>query len=435
MTIAQDAERTVLAAILRDNALLPEAEVILKPEHFEDDRNRTIYRAMLTLSEHGRVIDELSLRDELQTTASLQRAGGLAYLSVLDDGIPRLSSLEHWTGIIRGKALRRAVVALGQRLVESASDPSLSTEQVIDGHSQQLNRILDAQEAGYTQHIAQVLKESFDALDRFLKSKGGITGVPCGLSDIDHLTAGWQQGTLNVIGARPSRGKTTMVMQMGVSAAKQGFKVVVFSLEMPPASVALRALLSDASVDKWEMRYRENKDDEWARVFKAQSQLGGLPMWFDRREAPTVTQIRAVARKFKATIGLDLLVIDHLQRVPVDSKAESRFISIGDNVQSFKSLARALQVPVLLASQLRRDADEKKPTLADLGESGRIEQEADFVAFLHPHDGVHPPDRPQTLFIVAKHREGPLDELVLEFEKTFARFVPLGGISNWRGEL
>lgn len=428
-SVTVDAERMVLGAVLRDNALLPEAEVLLKPEHFSDDRHRTIYRAMLALSEHGRVVDELTLKDELHTTGALVRAGGIVYVSGLDEGLPRISSLDHWVAIVRAKALRRAILALGQRLVESSEDESLSTETVIDGHSQQLNRILDAQEAGNTQHIAQVLKDSYKNLERFLASKNGVTGVTCGFSDIDRLTSGWQPGTLNVIGARPSRGKTTMVMQMGVSAAKAGFKVVVFSLEMPPEAVTLRALLSEANVDKWDMKHRSDHEYDWQMIARAQTQLGDLPMWFDRRESPTVTQIRAVCRKFRATVGMDLLIIDHLQRVPVDPKTESRFISIGDNVQAFKSLARALKVPVLLASQLRRDAEEKRPTLADLGESGRIEQEADIVAFLHPKES--PADHPESEFIVAKHREGPLDDLVLSFEKQYARFVQTTD-TNWK---
>lgn len=428
MNITQDAERMVLAAVLTNNALLSEAEEKLRPEHFADERNRTIFRAMQALAEHDRPIDELSIRDELQTSEALQRAGGLAYLSVLDEGVPKITNLEHWAEIVRGKALRRAVLALGQRLVENASDPGMATNIVIDTHAQQLNRILEAQDSGYSKHVAAVVKEAHASLDAFLKSSG-ITGVPTGLTDLDRLTGGFQPGTLNIIAARPARGKTVLVMQMAVAAATAGFKGICFSLEMPPEAVVQRAILADAEVDKWDdLKYatRETADRSWGRILTASGRLSGLPLWFDSRESPTLTQIRAHCRKYHATTGLDFVVIDYLQRIPVDPKVD-RHIAIGDIAQSLKNLSRQLKIPVIAACQLNRDAEEKRPTMADLAESGRIEREADTVSFLHPEDlqGWTTQDFPQLHLFLDKHRAGPCDKLTLSFEKKYARFVQM----------
>lgn len=436
MTTAYDAERTVLAAILTNNALLTEAEEKLKPEHFADERNRVIFRAMECLAEHDRPIDLLTLRDELQTSIGIEKAGGVPYMAGLLDGMPNFTALGHWADIVRGAALRRAVLMLGQRLVQQAGDVSLPTDQVIDSHAQQLNRLLDAQEAGYSRHIKAVVKEATAALDAFVSSGSGITGVPSGLPDLDRLTGGFQPGTLVIVAARPAKGKTVLVMQMAIAAATAGFKGVCFSLEMPPDAVVQRAILADAEVDKWDdLKYAttERADFSWGKIGKSTERLSGLPLWFDSRESPTLTQIRAHCRKYQVTTGLDFVVIDYLQRIPVDGKVE-RHIAIGDIAQSLKSLSRQLKVPIIAACQLSRDAEEKEPNMGDLAESGRIEREADIVSFLHPDDlqawGTQ--DYPQVRFILAKHRAGPQDRLMLSFEKKYARFVPIGQNLNWK---
>jgi replicative DNA helicase len=439
VSVGHDSERMVLAAILTTNSLLSEAEEFVRPEHFADDRHRAIFRAMQVLAEHDRPIDLITVRDELQTSIGIEKARGIAYLASLLDGTPMVTSLAHWANIVREKALRRAVIALGQRLVQSAGDESLATNVVIDSHSQQLNRILDAQAVGYSKHIAVVVKEAQAALDVFMQSGSGVTGVPTGLSDLDRLTSGFQPGTLNIVAARPSRGKTVFVMQVAIAAATAGFKGLCFSLEMPPDAVVLRSLLSDAEVDKWhdlKFAHDELRGRSLQKVAAAGGRMASLPLWFDPRESPTLTDIRTHCRKYQATHGLDFVVIDYLQRIPVDNKVD-RHIGIGDIAQGLKSLSRQLKVPVIAACQLNRDAEETEPTLAHLGESGRIEKEADIVLMLHPEDVKtwQGAESPNVKLLVRKHRAGATDNLTVSFEKKYARFVQAGGISNWAGQL
>lgn len=430
-----DAERTVLGAILVNNGALPEAESNLRAEHFADEKHRAIWRAMLSLSERDIGIDALTLRDQLQASGELGAAGGLTYLGGLDDGIPRITDVTHWSKLVRERALRRATLALGQRLVESASNPGLDTDEVIDRHSNALNRLLESHETANTQYIAEVLKEAKEKLDAFTQASG-VTGIPTSIPEFDQLTNGLQPGSLTVVAARPSRGKSVLVTQLAAAASSAGFPGIVFSLEMPPASVVQRMWLADAGITKFDLKLYERESD-WAQMAKSYARLAGLPLWFDKRESPTLTQIRAVCRKFKATANLKFVVIDYLQRIPVDGKVD-RHVAVGDIAQSLKSLAMALSVPVVVACQLNRDAEEKRPNMSDLAESGRIEREADAIVALHPanpESWYEQGKDPEVELIVLKNREGATDTIKLTFERKLTRFVPLGNASNWTGQL
>lgn len=429
-----NAERTVLGAILVNNQALPEAEANLRAEHFADEKHRTIWRAMLSLSERDIGIDALTLRDHLQNANELGLAGGLSYLGSLDEGVPRITDVSHWSKIVRERALRRATLALGQRLVESAVNPALDTDDVIDRHSQQLNRLLESHETANTQYIAEVLKEAQIKLDAYTQAKG-VTGVPTSIPDLDNLTNGLQPGSLTIIAARPSRGKSVLVTQLAAAASAAGFPGVVFSLEMPPSSVVQRMWLAEAGVNRFDLKAYE-RDTDWAKLGNAFNRLSTLPLWFDKRESPTLTQIRAVCRKFKATIGLKFAVIDYLQRIPVDGKVD-RHVAVGDIAQSLKSLALSLNIPVIVACQLNRDAEEKRPNMADLAESGRIERECDLIAALHPakpEEWYEQHKDPEVELIVLKNREGATDTLKLIFERRLTRFLPSGQITNWTGQ-
>jgi replicative DNA helicase len=430
---ALDAERTILGAILVNNQALPEAEANLRAEHFADEKHRTIWRAMLSLSERDIGIDTLTLRDQLASNAELGASGGVLYLDGLSDGVPRITDVTHWSKIVRERALRRATLALGQRLVESAGNPALGTDEVIDRHSNQLNRLLESHETANTQYIAEVLKEAQEKLNAFTQTTG-VTGVPTSIPDLDNLTNGLQPGSLTIIAARPSRGKSVLVTQLAAAASSAGFPGLVFSLEMPPSSVVQRMWLADAGISRFDLKLYE-RDSDWAQMAKSYGRLAKLPLWFDKRESPTLTQIRAVSRKFKATVGLKFIVIDYLQRIPVDGKVD-RHVAVGDIAQSLKSLALALSIPVIVACQLNRDAEEKRPNMADLAESGRIERECDLIAALHPakpEEWYEQGKDPEVELIVLKNREGATDTLKLTFERKLTRFVPLG--MNWKGEL
>jgi replicative DNA helicase len=251
---------------------------------------------------------------------------------------------------------------------------------------------------------------------------------------LDNITNGLQPGALYVVAGRPSRGKSVLVTQLAAAAAFAGFPGLVFSLEMPPSSVVQRMWLAEAGINKFDLKFKEREGD-WARMSAAAEKIGKLPLWFDKRESPTLTQIRAVCRKFKATVGIRFVVIDYLQRIPVDGKVD-RHIAVGDIAQALKSLALNLQLPVVVACQLNRDAEEKRPTLRDLAESGRIEREADAILALHPKEPSkwYEATDPEVELVVLKMRDGATDILMLSFERKLTRFVPSGQVLNWTSQ-
>lgn len=424
-----DAEKTVLAAVLVNNGLIAQVEALLRPEHFAASAHRAIFSAMVLLGQSGHPIDHVTLRDELTGSGTLSEAGGMEYLSRLDDGMPRVENVEHWAGLVREKARRRAALALGERLVAQARDGEVETDELLDRHQSAFMRIMDAGENA-VQTIGDVLPEAIRDLEAFGAAPGGMTGVATGFPDLDKLTGGLKGGVLFVLGARPSRGKSTFCAQVAVSAAAKGHKVLLFAMEMPPQHVAQRMLLTAAEVEKWDLRRTAQKDEAWRKVVKAYGELMPLPLYFDGREAPTLAHIRAGARIQKSRTGLDLVIVDYLQRVSVDPKQE-RWLAVGDVARGLKSLAMSLDVPVIAASQLDATAEEKRPTMANLQQAQSIiSAEADIIAFLHPEE----PDKwkeqpfPVINLLVDKHRAGATLAIPLSFEKANTRFLNLARI-------
>jgi replicative DNA helicase len=424
-----EAEKAVLGAVIVNNGLMAQIEGSLRPEHFSLASHRTIYAAMLVLAQSGHPIDFVTLRDELTAGGMLSEAGGVEYISRLDDGMPRVENAEHWSGIVREKARRRAALALGERLASEARVDASETDELLDRHQAALMRLLDSGDNGI-KHIGSVLPAAIKDLEEFGAAPGGMTGVPTGFPDFDKLTSGLKGGVLFVLGARPSRGKSTFCAQVAVEAARKGHKVLLFAMEMPPEQVAQRMLLTSAEIEKWDLRRNAGKDVAWRKVIKAYGELDPLPLYFDGREGPTLAQIRASARIHQSRTGLDLVIVDYLQRVSVDPKQE-RWLAIGDVARGLKNLAMSLKVPVIAASQLDATAEEKRPTMANLQQAQSIiSAEADIIAFLHPEE----PDKwkeqpfPVINLLVDKHRAGATLAIPLSFEKATTRFVNLARV-------
>lgn len=405
-----------------DNSHMTTAVEMLRPDYFSVP-HRMIYRAMMRLQDREQPIDLTTLRGELDRSGELSDIGGAAYLAGLIDGVPRSVNISPWASIIRDRALREYAVKLGRRLIsEAASD--MTTEELIDKHQVSLQKLLESFETGNTSHISQVLKQSLVTLEEFAKSSTGITGVPSGLRRFDATTGGFQPGTLITIAARPGHGKTTLVAQMGAFAASAGFKGLVFSMEMEPYQIAQRMLLGEAEVDRWQLKVKSDPGREWERINKAYGRLGGFPLWFDGREQPSLAQIRAASARHKAKLGLDFVIVDYLQRIPVDPKVDN-WIGVGENAKGLKTLSRQLHVPVIAACQLGRGADgDGEPTFKDLAQSGVIERESDIVVMLHPETPMTV-DYPQVALIMAKHRAGATIRESLSFQKEHTKFFEL----------
>jgi replicative DNA helicase len=419
-----DAERTCLGAVLVDNTALPVLEGVLKPEHFADQGHRGIYSAMLAMGVAGRHIELVTLKDELGQ--GLEGVGGATYLADLVAGLPRVGNVEGWADIVLSKARRRAAVSLAEKLIKRATTEDVSTEQLLDDHHAALSRVMESQERGIRK-ISDVLPAALRKIDDFMESADGIVGLPTGLGEVDRNTGGLKPGELWILAARPSRGKSAFCTQVSVNVAAVGKRVLMFSMEMPPPSVVRRMLYSEAHVDRWDLRRKDRKDEALAKVHKSFADLSGLPIWFDGREAPSIAQIRAASRQHDAKYGVDLIVVDYLQRCSLDSR-QDRWVAVGDIAKGLKNLALALDVPVLAACQLNAEAEEKRPTMADLAQARQvIAAEADLIAFLHPEDpqGWRNQDYPQVNFLLDKQRDGATLSLPLSFERPWTRFVEM----------
>jgi replicative DNA helicase len=277
--------------------------------------------------------------------------------------------------------------------------------------------------------MAAIMPDAIKSLDAYITAPYGLVGVPCGIPAMDKLTSGFRPGELWIVAARPGRGKSVLCGQTAVYAASRSNEVLMFSCEMQPSQVVQRMVLAEADVDRWSLR-KGDDGGRWARVAEASSRLSPIPLWFDDSESPTVAQVRAAAERHKAARGsLDLVVVDYLQRLAVDTK-QDRWIAVGDLAKGLKTMARALDVPVLAACQVNAESEEKRPTMANLGQSaGIISAEADGIAFLHPRDLNQWKDRqhdyPVLDLHVDKHRNGPLATIGLSFERRTTRFVEL----------
>lgn len=428
-----EAERTVLGAVLVDNAALPVVEPLLRSEHFSDHAHRAIFAAMCAMGQAGRQIDLVTLRDELGE--QIGSVGGVPYLAGLLDGLPRVQNAAEWARIVRDRARRRAAAQLAQRLLARVASDDVSTDELLDEHQGHIGRLIDAEERGIVS-LAEVLPEALRKLERFAVAKDGVTGLATGFPDVDMATLGLQPGALWIAAGRPSRGKSAFVAQVAVHAAQHGAKVLVLCMEMPPPSVAHRMLLSEGEVDRWDLRKPARSDLAWSRITHASSRLSLLPIRFDGRESPSLAQVRAACRQVHARYGLDLIVVDYLQRMSRDSKLTT-WEGVAENTKGLKNLALALDVPVLAACQLTADAEESRPTLADLAQARQvISAEADVIAFLHPDQPKEwrKQEQPIVHFLIDKQRDGPTAEIKLLFDRPRTRFMNLAQ-QQWDGAL
>jgi replicative DNA helicase len=427
-----EAEQCVLGAILLDKAAIAKAEEILTDEDFYRTSHQKIFRAMLDLSERNEAIDVITLAEYLRGSGQLESVGGSAYLAELVNAVPSASNVKYHSKIVHDKSIVRGLISTSTEIISSAYDGTQSVEDLLDSAERSVFTLAQGKLGRAFTILKEIIKSSLDVVDA-LHKKGGasVTGVPTGFQDLDELTAGLQSSDLVVIAGRPSMGKTSLALGIAQSAAiKFKHSIGVFSLEMSKEQLVLRMLSSEAGVDSHKLRIGKLEKEEWWRLAKAAGDLEQAPIFIDDSGALTVQQMRGKARRLKAERGLDLLVVDYLQLVQGRSDAESRQQEISDISRSLKALAKELQVPVVALSQLSRAVEarvDKRPVLADLRESGAIEQDADVVIFIY-RDEVYNSDTEEkgiAHIMVKKHRNGPTGDVKLAFLDKFAKFGDL----------
>lgn len=426
-----EAEQSVLGAILLDNASIAKAMEALSEENFYRTAHRKIYLGMLELSEQGEVIDQITLTERLQTNGQLEAVGGAAYLAELVQSIPTAANMRYHCKVVRDKALLRGLIATSTDVITRGYDGTASVDELLDFAERTVFGLAQGKLGRSFTPLSHVIKESLDLVDRLSKRQERVTGVPTGYYDLDDVTAGLQPSDLVVIAGRPSMGKTSLALGIAQHASIHAHASVgIFSLEMSNAQLVLRMLSSEAHVDSHALRTGRLQKEDWWRLAEAAGRLEQARIFIDDSGGLTVQQMRGKARRLKAEYGLDLLIVDYLQLMQGRSDAESRQQEISDISRSLKALAKELNVPVVALSQLSRAVENRKPPipmLADLRESGAIEQDADLVVFIYREEVYDPNSEKKGIadILIRKHRNGPTGERQLFFHEKFAKFESL----------
>ncbi|MCA9009570.1 MAG: replicative DNA helicase [Planctomycetaceae bacterium] len=423
-----DAERGVLGSILLMNEAIDEVGESLKAEHFYSDAHQKIYAAIQQLYEKGvRGIDAITLAEELVRRGQFEDVGGAGYLAQILEAVPHAAHVRYYATIVREKWMQRTLIYACTEILSESYDASDDVEGLLQSAERRIFSILESQGDTGSFAISDILLEAFARIEERQHTAGDVTGITSGFTDLDHQTTGFQPTELVILAARPSMGKTALVCNIAEAVArKSGKSVLLFSLEQSNLELAERFLSITARIDGHALRSGTLSDAQHDAMVRASDDLSRLPLFIDDKPGRTMTQVAAIARRLHRKSPIGVIIIDYLQLIEPDDKGSPREQQIAQISRRLKFLAKELKVPVIALAQLNRGVElreDKRPRLADLRESGAIEQDADMVMFLHRPDAYDPEDRPgEAEIIVAKHRSGPTGLVRLTWRKEFMRF-------------
>ena len=440
-----EAEQSVIGGILLENEAISKVLEILTPDDFYRESHRKTFHSMIQLFEKNEPIDLITLTNQLKGTNQLDAIGGSAYLSSLVDSIPTAANITYYARIVKEKAILRRLIATATEIVSRGYENEGDVEDLLDQAEKNIFQITESQIKPSFFRIKSILKESFKTIEKLYESQEIVTGVPSGFTDIDKLTSGFQPSDLIIVAGRPSMGKTAFCLNIAQHVAiGKNVPVALFSLEMSKEQLVLRMLCSEARVDAHRVRGGFLGETDWPKLTRAAGTLSEAPIFIDDTPALSVLEMRAKTRRIMAEHTLGLVIVDYLQLMRGRGYSgrgrggtESREQEISDISRSLKALAKELHIPVIALSQLNRRVEErqnKRPQLADLRESGAIEQDADVIAFIY-RDEVY--DRSEdnqhkgiAEVIIGKQRNGPVGDVKLAFVDKYASFENLA----WKNE-
>lgn len=420
-----DAEGAVLGALLIDHEAMTVVSQLIRPDYFYDESNKNIFDCMLELYEERKPIDILTLTHLLKKKKLYEKIGGTSYLTDLANSVPTAANIEYYAQILKEAYVRRSLISLSAEMTNMAFAENTESEELLDRAEQNIFKVSqDHVKQGFI-HVKDTLAQSFDKLDELHKSGGKFRGVETGFVDLDLLLSGLQDSNLIVLAARPGQGKTAFVVNIAQHVSVVGkIPVGVFSLEMSKEELVDRLLISQSNIDAWKLKTGKLSEDDFEKLSSAMGELAEAPIFIDDTPGITIAEIRTKARRLQLEHGLKLLIVDYMQLANPGRRFENRVQEVSYISQSLKNLARELKIPVIAVSQLSRAVEhrgERKPQLADLRESGAIEQDADVVIFLYSKEEEFTPQRVVNL-LVAKHRNGPVGEKELLFRGDRIRF-------------
>ena len=422
----------MLGAILLDNEALNKVMDIVTEDDFYRTAHRKIFSAMLELDEREEAIDQVTLTEHLKAQGLLESVGGSAYVAELVMLVPSAANARYHSRIVRDKSVLRGLIERSNEIMSTAYDGTDSVEDLLDKAERSIFSLAQGRLGRSFAALKDAIVKAVDLVDRYYSGTQTAMGVPTGYAELDYKLSGLQPSDLVIIAGRPSMGKTSLALGIALRAAIQhGKKIGIFSLEMSQEQLAMRMLSSEARIDSHAIRTGKLQKEDWRRITEAASRLEHAQIFIDDSGALSVQQMRGKARRLqKERKGLDLLIVDYLQLMQGRSDAESRQQEISDISRSLKALAKELQLPVIALSQLSRAVESRKPAvpiLADLRESGAIEQDADVVIFIYREEvyNEETEEKGKADIIVAKHRNGPTGTVKLHFHEQWAAFENL----------
>ncbi len=420
---SNEAEACVLGSILIDKDAIATVAEFLLPEHFYKEANKLVYQAILKLYEDRKPIDIVTLKERLKKDKNLTGVGGSAYLTSLVNSVPTAAHVEQYGRLVKDDFTKRELISAASKIAESAFDEGEEATASLDKAEELIFALSQKHLRQVFQPIKDALAESFDRLDELHKRAGGLRGVPTGFKDIDDTLAGLQASNLIILAARPGIGKTALALNIAQHiSVNEKLPVGFFSLEMSSEELVDRALVAQADIDAWRMKTGRLDEEDFTKLSEAMGILAEAPLYIDDTPALSVLEMRTKARRLMAEHGLQLIIVDYLQLMRSLRHRESRVTEVSEISQGLKNLARELRVPVLAVSQLSRAVEQRgspRPQLADLRESGAIEQDADVVMFIWREDEE---DIESIELEVAKHRNGPLRRMKMRFRGDRIRF-------------
>ncbi|OGM15336.1 replicative DNA helicase [Candidatus Woesebacteria bacterium RIFCSPLOWO2_01_FULL_43_11] len=418
-----EGEESVLGALLLDRDAVIAVAQFLKSEDFYDPRHREIYECAIALFEERVPIDVLTVSERLKKRKTLKQVGGASYLAELANKVPTAAHVEHYGKIVKDSAIKRALMSSAGRILDLSMDEGLAAEELMDKAESEIFALTQRHLAQTFTAIREALAESFDRLDELHKQEEGLRGVPTGFKDLDDTLAGMQKSNLLILASRPGIGKTSLALNISQNlAVKYKRPVGFFSLEMSKEELVDRLLVAQADIDAWRLKTGKLTEDDFTKLSNAMGELAEAPLYIDDTPALSILEMRTKARRLQVEAGIDLLVVDYLQ-LARSRQLENRVQEVSEISQGLKNLARELKIPILAISQLSRAVEQrggqKKPQLADLRESGSIEQDADVVMFLWREEE----ENTENINLdIAKHRNGPLKSIQLFFKGDRIKF-------------
>jgi replicative DNA helicase len=428
-----EAERSVLGAILVHNDAFNTAAQVIDGRDFYRDAHRRIFDRMVALSERGEAIDFITLKEELSRGGDLEEVGGPAYVASLVDGVPRATNVEYYARIVKEKATLRNLIYAANKILTNAYEGDQESDLILDDAESSIFAVADDRlKAGFVP-MRELVNESFPKIEQLFEHKRLVTGVPTGFVDLDEMTRGLQGGDLVIIAARPSMGKTSLVLNIAQHVAVQADHTVgFFSLEMSKESLFIRLLTSEAQIDSHRLMSGHIADRDYSRISHALEKLSSMRLFIDDTANIGVLEMRAKSRRLQAEHGLSLIVVDYIQLMNARGRYENRTLELASISRSLKGLAKELDVPIVVLSQLSRAPESRsdhRPQLSDLRESGALEQDADVVVLIYRDDAYNRdpnnPDAGTAELIVAKQRNGPTGIVRLAFLREQTRFANL----------